>query len=56
MRAIRCLAIAGTTALMLAQALQGAADAQVSDYPKGRITFIVGFAPPAAASTHWRGW
>jgi tripartite-type tricarboxylate transporter receptor subunit TctC len=51
MRAIRCLAIAGTTALMLAQALQGAADAQVSDYPKGRITFIVGFAPGGGIDT-----
>jgi tripartite-type tricarboxylate transporter receptor subunit TctC len=51
MRTIRCLAIAGTSALMLGQALPGAADAQVSDYPKGRITFIVGFAPGGGIDT-----
>ena len=51
MRTIRFLAIAATSALMLAQALQNAADAQVSDYPKGRITFIVGFAPGGGIDT-----
>jgi tripartite-type tricarboxylate transporter receptor subunit TctC len=51
MRAIRCLTIAGTSALLLIQLLQGAADAQVSDYPKGRITFIVGFAPGGGIDT-----
>src|SRR5438477_6504654 len=51
MRTIRCLAIAGASALMLAQALQGAADAQVVDYPKGKITFIVGFAPGGGIDT-----
>jgi len=51
MRTIRCLAIAGTSALMLVQALHGAADAQVADYPKGRIAFIVGFAPGGGIDT-----
>src|SRR5437588_1150312 len=51
MRTIRCLAIAGTSTLMLVQALHGAADAQVADYPKGRIAFIVGFAPGGGIDT-----
>src|SRR6266700_7417483 len=51
MRTIRFLAIAGACALLLAQALSSASEAQVSDYPKGRITFIVGFAPGGGIDT-----